>query len=139
LKLAKNQPSWTLQAQAGSATGPFHWRSRRLTIREMARLQSFPDSWKIEGSVTSARRQVGNAVPPPIGEMLGLEIRRQILGESPRPKASLLPARREDCPGPEPVHPVPDAYLDLRGLEDPHPGPGLGPGALALAGVEATN
>ena len=68
LKLAKARPSWTIQAQAGPATGPFHWRSRLLTTHELARLQCFPDKWQLEGSVTSARRQLGNAVPPPLGE-----------------------------------------------------------------------
>lgn len=132
LKLAKNRPSWTIQAQAGSATGPFHWRSRRLTIREMARLQCFPDDWTIEGAPTSARRQIGNAVPPPIGELLGVHIRRQLFGESPRTREPLTPALRNDCPGPEPIAAVPARYLPLRGIEGDHPGPGRGPGALAL-------
>ena len=43
LKLAKDRPSWTIQAQPGSATGPFHWTSRKLSSRELARLQTFPD------------------------------------------------------------------------------------------------
>src|SRR5690606_36479620 len=30
LKLAKNLPSWTIQAQPGPAIGPFHWNNRRL-------------------------------------------------------------------------------------------------------------
>ncbi|HEY0629898.1 MAG TPA: DNA (cytosine-5-)-methyltransferase, partial [Sphingomicrobium sp.] len=38
LKLAKDRPSWTVQAQPGSATGPFHWASRKLSSRELARL-----------------------------------------------------------------------------------------------------
>ena len=42
LKLAKNRPSWTIQAQPGSATGPFHWTNRKLSIRELARLHDFP-------------------------------------------------------------------------------------------------
>lgn len=132
LKLAKDRPSWTIQAQAGPATGPFHWRSRRLTVREMARLQCFPDDWKIEGAMTSARRQVGNAVPPPVGELLGLEIRRQLLGQRPRPKVPLVPNLRDDCPPPESLAPVPACYLAMRGAQDDHPGPGRGPGALAF-------
>lgn len=138
LKLAKDRPSWTLQAQAGSATGPFHWRSRRLSTREMARLQCFPDAWELEGGATSGRRQLGNAVPPPIGEMLGLEIRRQLLGQKPEAKPSLIPARRDDRPEPEPVLDVPEKYLALRNTQKAHPGPGLGPGAVARAEEQAS-
>lgn len=138
LKLAKNRSSWTIQAQAGSATGPFHWRSRRLTVREMARLQCFPDSWMIEGGTTSARRQIGNAVPPPVGELLGLQIRRQLLGERPRRRAPLTPRLRDDCPAPEPIAAVPARYLALRGTQEEHPGPGQGPGALAISAEAAT-
>lgn len=133
LKLAKARPSWTLQAQAGPATGPFHWRSRRLTMREIARVQCFPDDWIIKGSSTSARRQLGNAVPPPVGELLGLEIRRQLLGQRPRSKPSLVPAVRHDCPKPEPTADVPERFLELCGMHKDHPGPGLGPGAQLRA------
>ena len=49
LKLKKNEPSWTLPAQPGPSTGPFHWDNRPLAIRELLRLQSFPDDWVVEG------------------------------------------------------------------------------------------
>jgi DNA (cytosine-5)-methyltransferase 1 len=129
LKLAKARPSWTVQAQPGSATGPFHWRSRRLSSRELARLQSFPDDWIVSGSLTSIRRQLGNAVPPPLGEAVGHEIRRSVFGESTRRKAPLTPALRHDCPCPEPPGRVPMEFIALCGDHAEHPGAGLGPAA----------
>ena len=137
LKLAKARPSWTVQAQAGPATGPFHWRSRRLMTQELARLQCFPDDWVIKGSSASIRRQLGNAVPPPIGELLGLQIRRELLDERPRRKSPQVPAPLSDCPPPESVRRVPKRFLELRGTQADHPGPGLGPGAqLRVAELE---
>lgn len=130
LKLAKNRPSWTIQADRGPATGPFHWRSRRLSIEEICRLQTFPSGYQIEGSHRSAHRQVGNAVPSAIGELIGLEIRRQFFGESLRRSLRLIPGVRHDCPPAELVAPVPKKYLGLRGHHRAHPGAGLGPGAL---------
>jgi DNA (cytosine-5)-methyltransferase 1 len=138
LKLAKARPSWTIQAQAGPATGPFHWRSRRLSIAELKRLQCFPDEWDLVGGATSARRQLGNAVPPSIGELLGLAIRRQLLDQQPMPKPPLTPTARPDCPPPEPPDAVPDRFLELRGEHADHPGAGKGPGALARVQTPVT-
>lgn len=129
LKLAKRQPSWTLQALPGPATGPFHWRNRRLSVDELARLQTFPRDYEIKGDYRSAVRQLGNAVPAAIGELLGLEIRRQVLGKRPRSTLQLLPAQREDGPEPERMTKVPNKYLHLRGEHEDHPGTGLGPRA----------
>jgi DNA (cytosine-5)-methyltransferase 1 len=42
LKLAKNKVSWTIQAQPGPAVGPFHWENRLLSVKEMAKIQTFP-------------------------------------------------------------------------------------------------
>ena len=64
LKLSPTIPSWTLAASPGPWTGPFHWKSRRLRIVEMAALQSFPDDYCFEGSRRAKVRQIGNAVPP---------------------------------------------------------------------------
>jgi DNA (cytosine-5)-methyltransferase 1 len=127
LKLAKARPSWTIQAQAGPATGPFHWRSRRLAVEELAAIQCFPSEWRFAGGATSARRQVGNAVPPPVGEALGLQIRRELLGQRPSPRVSLVPAIRDDCPPPEAIAPVPPQFLERRAEHADHPGTGRGP------------
>lgn len=129
LKLAKNRPSWTLTAQPGPAIGPFHWDNRRLSAREMSALQTFPAKYRIVGSVSLATRQLGNAVPSALAEILGLEIRRQLLDESVKVAASLLPRRRRNTPDPEPIAPVPEKYLDLVDEYSDHPGTGKGFGA----------
>lgn len=129
LKLAKAQPSWTIQAEPGPATGPFHWKSRLLSIDEMCRLQTFPRDYTIVGGRRSAHRQVGNAVPSGIGELLGLELRRQLCGDRVRRSLRLLPARAPECPPPERASRVPREYLYLRAEHREHPGTGRGPGA----------
>lgn len=47
---------------------------RRLTVRESARLQSFPDSFEFVGGQSSRYSQVGNAVPPKLGQVVGQSI-----------------------------------------------------------------
>jgi DNA (cytosine-5)-methyltransferase 1 len=132
LKLAKGQPSPTIAAQPGPGTGPFHWKSRRLSAAELMRLQTFPAGYRLSGDLRAAQRQVGNAVPSALAEKLALEIRRQLLGESELSSRSLtlLPPRRGPAPPPEPIARVPRKYLALRGVHEPHPGPGLGYSAL---------
>jgi DNA (cytosine-5)-methyltransferase 1 len=127
LKLAKDQPAWTLQAQPGPATGPFHWTSRRLSIREMARLQTFPDSFDVRGSVADAQRQLGNAVPSLLAEVLAREIRAQLL-DAPLGDGdpTLCREAAPTTPGPEQPAPVPRMYLALRGSHQAHPGTGRG-------------
>lgn len=127
LKLAKNQPAWTVQAQPGPATGPFHWESRRLSRRELCRLQTFPDSVHVIGNVAAVQRQVGNAVPSLLAEVIARAMWTQLLGRSARrspPK--LMPVRQESTPAPEPRAPVPREFLSMRGEHDAHPGTGKG-------------
>lgn len=57
----------------------FHYKYNRVpTIRENARLQSFPDDFVFLGTKTQQNRQVGNAVPPLLGYYIGKEIYRLI-------------------------------------------------------------
>lgn len=49
--------------------------NRNITAREAARLQSFPDDFIFYGTKTSICKQIGNAVPPMLGEYLGLIIK----------------------------------------------------------------
>ena len=131
LKLAKALPSWTIQAQPGPAVGPFHWENRRLSHRELCRLQTFPDDVHVYGNRMSVQRQIGNAVPSLLAEVLAREIKSQLFGycrtnESLR----LLPPNRSPAPPPEHVLPVPAEYRNLAGRHKAHPGTGKGPRSL---------
>ena len=129
LKLAKRLPSWTIQAQPGPAIGPFHWENRRLSMRELCRLQTFPDDVFIAGDRTSVQRQIGNAVPSLLAEVLGREIRRQLLESTPAQGAGalkLLPPDRSPAPPAARTRPVPKSYWSLVGRHSPHPGTGKG-------------
>lgn len=52
--------------------------ARPFTIRENARIQSFPDEWEFKGSVSSQYKQVGNAVPVNLAKEVALEIRKSL-------------------------------------------------------------
>jgi DNA (cytosine-5)-methyltransferase 1 len=127
LKLAKNRPAWTIQAQPGPSTGPFHWDNRRLSGRELARLQTFPDDIVITGGRIEVQRQIGNAVPSLLAEVLAREIRWQFFGDAPSSSPlRLLPTRRRKCPPPNAVLAVPRQFLNLAGSHVAHPGTGKG-------------
>lgn len=131
LKLAKNRPAWTIQAQPGPAVGPFHWRSRHLSPQELCRIQTFPDGLRFDAGQREVQRMLGNAVPSLLAEVLAREIRAQLLdgmgGLAPRPV--LMPPRRKGPPPPEVPAPLPSPYRRLIGDHEDHPGTGLGPGA----------
>ncbi len=71
-KLCRDQPSWTVEAHIGKDTYRHIYPSRRrepepprtISVREAARLQSFPDRFRFAGPFTRQFFQVGNAVPP---------------------------------------------------------------------------
>ena len=78
LKLHPFAPSWTIIASPGHWEGPFHWKSRRLSIRELAAIQTFPDDYMFVGSTYSAHKQIGNAVPPLLGKKVVEELSKWI-------------------------------------------------------------
>ncbi|MDQ6990747.1 MAG: DNA (cytosine-5-)-methyltransferase [Mariprofundaceae bacterium] len=72
-RLSYDSPSLTLTcAPAQKQTERCHpEETRPLTIREYARIQTFPDSWIFTGSVSSQYKQIGNAVPVNLAHAMG--------------------------------------------------------------------
>jgi len=66
---------------------------RKLTIREYARLQGFPDDFEFNIPVTQAYKQIGNAVSVPVANAVAIEVKRALLGFDnvvrPIPEAAL--------------------------------------------------
>ena len=52
---------------------------RAITPREAARMQGFPDTYRFMGTRGDVRSQIGNVVPPPLSEAIGIEILRCLL------------------------------------------------------------
>lgn len=75
------EPAATVQTTFGMISGcrnvhPIATRS--LTVREAARIQSFPDAYRFTGSLGAVRKGIGNAVPPLLALRLGEHIFRQL-------------------------------------------------------------
>lgn len=82
-KLSPALPSRTLTAHMGKDTySHIHWDSaqmRTVSVREAARLQSFPDSFRFAGAMNAAFRQIGNAVPPLLAEAVARRLKQDLL------------------------------------------------------------
>ena len=78
-KMWRDQPARTLMAHLGKDSySHIHYDSdqgRTISVREAARLQSFPDGFVFCGTMNPAFRQIGNAVPPLLGKALAETIR----------------------------------------------------------------
>ena len=72
-RLAWDEPSLTVTcAPAQKQTERCHPdETRPLTVREYARIQTFPDDWKFTGPLTAQYKQIGNAVPVNLGHAVG--------------------------------------------------------------------
>ena len=87
LNVMNHQKQLSLQAVA--ELGYHYPEPRPLTNRERARLQSFPDDFIFMGTKTQQSRQVGNAVPPLLGQALGESILKIISGDGKMKRINL--------------------------------------------------
>jgi len=93
-KLYRDHPSWTIEAHIGKDTYRYIYPSREeepepprtISVREAARLQSFPDRFRFIGPFTRQFYQVGNAVPPLLAKAIAEAILPGVLAEIGSPK-----------------------------------------------------
>ena len=81
-KMEADQPARTLMAHLGKDSySHIHYDStqaRTISVREAARLQSFPDSIEFCGAMNAAFRQIGNAVPPLLAYSVACSVRQAL-------------------------------------------------------------
>lgn len=79
-RLHPDQPSWTVLAHIGMDGYMYihPWEDRTLSVREAARLQSFPDDFTFVGNMREQYVQVGNAVPPILAAAVAEKVREAI-------------------------------------------------------------
>jgi DNA (cytosine-5)-methyltransferase 1 len=82
-RLNPDKPAYTLVAHLGTDTySHIHpWEPRGITVREAARLQSFPDDFIFQGSMGDAFKQIGNAVPPLLALAIAKAMKKNLLGK----------------------------------------------------------
>ena len=81
-KMWREQPARTLMAHLGKDSySHIHYDSRQartISVREAARLQSFPDGFAFSGTMNPAFRQIGNAVPPLLAKAIAAHVMKTI-------------------------------------------------------------
>ena len=94
-RLAWDEPSLTLTCNpAQKQTERCHpSETRPLTVREYARIQSFPDDWRFAGSTAAQYKQIGNAVPVNLGYHIGRAVIAMLTGEYAPDLEKVMPHR----------------------------------------------
>lgn len=105
-KLVETEPAWTVTAHLSKdAYSHIHYDSRQartITIREAARLQSFPDAVDFCGNFGEQYRQIGNAVPPVLARAIAENLFAQMreLGAWSQPDRPRVPLSAVDATSP---------------------------------------
>ncbi len=96
-KMEPDKPARTLMAHLGKdGYSHIHYDStqaRTISVREAARLQSFPDGFKFRGTMNPAFRQIGNAVPPNLAKTIAVHMAKEIEGATHLKPTTLVGAR----------------------------------------------
>jgi DNA (cytosine-5)-methyltransferase 1 len=108
-RLDPYRPAYTITTQFNNPTaGCFvhPWEDRVLSIREGARLQSFPDDYRFMGGTESRYRQVGNAVPPLLARVLATALVSRLSRQASHNAKIEVKAVKPMAPPPSPIDPV---------------------------------
>ena len=85
-KITKDQPVRTVMAHLSKdGYSHIHYdnaQARTISVREAARLQSFPDGFLFAGAMNQAFQQIGNAVPPLLAKAIAMEVMKTIRASS---------------------------------------------------------
>ena len=84
-RLQWNKPSYTISTyfnRMGNGCHIHPEQDRLISVREGARLQSFPDSYKFVGSKDAIYKQIGNAVPPLLGYVISKHLSKYVRGKT---------------------------------------------------------
>lgn len=83
-KLVADRPGYTMRSECHGNI-QFHYKlQRRISMREAARIQSFPDSFIFESKLRETERQIGNAVPPVFAWHIARAVQKTLLEEGNR-------------------------------------------------------
>lgn len=98
-KMDRDQPARTLMAHLSKDSySHIHFDSdqaRTISVREAARLQSFPDGFTFHGTMNPAFRQIGNAVPPLVAKALAREIHAVLVSQAKRRRGPVTAAGKQ--------------------------------------------
>jgi DNA (cytosine-5)-methyltransferase 1 len=102
--LAADKPAGTITGRFDSFTrGKFAhpFEDRNITLREGARLQTFPDSFHFSGNQEEIAALIGNAVPPQLATVLCQAIFQHLAADSDSKEGTLVPASAYQAEGPQ--------------------------------------
>jgi len=79
-KLIANRPGYTIRAECHGNIQFHYTLPRRISMREAARIQSFPDTFLFQAKLRETERQIGNAVPPVLAWYIANAAQETIMG-----------------------------------------------------------